>query len=178
MDAAVPLQLRNGGKGTSLELYLRSWAPTSAYRRARAAARQALALEAMRCRYALSETPDPARHHSLSFSRSSPSLPRFPPVHSWEIIKCYVLDFWSYGMLRLKYIMPLASRKTRWRTFTRRRSTCSQEQHRATTPGPRMYTCASAKRLIAPQCAHFPSAAVTSMANILLNSPAAALPST
>src|SRR5215472_2242313 len=34
----------------------------------------------MRCRCAHSETPHPARHYSLSFSRSSPSLPRFPPV--------------------------------------------------------------------------------------------------
>src|SRR5258708_1467823 len=47
---------------------------------------------------------------------------------------------------------------------------------RATTPGPCMYRCASAKRLVEPQCAHFPSAAVTSITNILLNSPSAALP--
>src|SRR5580704_12954088 len=36
----------------------------------------------MRCRYGLSETPDQGRHHSLSFSRSSSSLSRFPPIHS------------------------------------------------------------------------------------------------
>ena len=76
---------------------------------------------------------------------------------------------------RAKYIRPRASRNTRWRTLTTRRSTCSHIAHRATRPGLCLHTRASAKRLIAPQCAHCPSALVTSMAKMLLNSPAAAI---
>src|SRR5215472_4466504 len=41
----------------------------------------------MRCRYGLSETADPVRHHLLSFSRYSPSLSRFPPIHSFSKIR-------------------------------------------------------------------------------------------
>src|SRR5260370_193587 len=41
----------------------------------------------MRCRYGLSETPGPVRHHSPSFSRSSPSLSRFPPIHLFHKIR-------------------------------------------------------------------------------------------
>src|SRR5437762_11088423 len=83
----------------------------------------------------------------------------------------------NYAAFRLRYVMPRTSRNTRWPTFASLSRTCSQTQQRATTPGHCIYKCASAKRLFAPQWAHCPSAAVTSIANILLNSPAAALPS-
>jgi hypothetical protein len=76
-----------------------------------------------------------------------------------------------------KYFIPPTSRNTRCRALTRRRSTCSQTEHRATWPGPSMYKWASAKGRIAPQLPHWPRAAVMSTAKIRLNSPAAALPS-
>ena len=89
----------------------------------------------------------------------------------------YLLESCSCEVSRHKYVMPRTSRNTRWRVFAQRRTTCSQTGHRATTPGPSMYTRASAKRLLAPQFAHCPSAFVISIVNILLNSPAAAFPS-
>ena len=54
---------------------------------------------------------------------------------------------------KLKCARSRTSSGTRCRRVTRQSSTCSQAAHRATTPGHCTYKYASAKVLVAPQCA-------------------------